>query len=183
MPSSSRNGTKPTYPDLLRGQIIPFNPNNPPAAFPSVSLTTTQSLEPVANLSEISSEVSFTQRPLSAHDLDMSFSTTIDTDSTQPPQTQEENEVSNIDGATTSDRDRMDLDDLTSPAVSTEASKPMMTEATNADSKVSSWCAPINTNRRLIYCRNQVPQGGALFPCLCSTTSTQPCRDVTLPNP
>ncbi|KIY00500.1 uncharacterized protein Z520_04185 [Fonsecaea multimorphosa CBS 102226] len=33
------NGTKPAYPKLLQAQIVPFNPNNPPAAFPSLPLT------------------------------------------------------------------------------------------------------------------------------------------------
>ncbi|KIW78748.1 hypothetical protein Z517_08587 [Fonsecaea pedrosoi CBS 271.37] len=37
--SPNRNGTKPAYPTLLKAQIVPFNPNNPPAAFPSLPLT------------------------------------------------------------------------------------------------------------------------------------------------
>ncbi|KAI1611370.1 hypothetical protein EDD37DRAFT_650864 [Exophiala viscosa] len=39
-PAKSRNGTRPTYPALLKEQIIPFDPNHPPAAFPSLSLKT-----------------------------------------------------------------------------------------------------------------------------------------------
>ncbi|KAK4948146.1 hypothetical protein LTR10_013200 [Elasticomyces elasticus] len=38
LPAKSRNGTRPTYPALLKEQVIPFNPNHPPAAFPSLSL-------------------------------------------------------------------------------------------------------------------------------------------------
>ncbi|OAP58329.1 hypothetical protein AYL99_07419 [Fonsecaea erecta] len=36
---ASRNGTKPAFPAMLKDQIVAFNPNNPPAAFPSLPLT------------------------------------------------------------------------------------------------------------------------------------------------
>ncbi|KIV81069.1 hypothetical protein PV11_08519 [Exophiala sideris] len=38
LPPKSRNGTRPTYPALLKEQVIHFNPNHPPASFPSLSL-------------------------------------------------------------------------------------------------------------------------------------------------
>ncbi|KAL2431803.1 hypothetical protein ABEF95_013996 [Exophiala dermatitidis] len=34
-----RNGTRPEFPALLQATIVPFNPNHPPAAFPSLPLT------------------------------------------------------------------------------------------------------------------------------------------------
>ncbi|KAJ9642771.1 hypothetical protein H2204_002419 [Knufia peltigerae] len=34
----SRNGTRPAYPSLLKDQVISFNPDNPPARFPSLPL-------------------------------------------------------------------------------------------------------------------------------------------------
>ncbi|KAJ4512927.1 hypothetical protein HRR83_005270 [Exophiala dermatitidis] len=37
--SKPRNGTRPEYPALLQATIVPFNPNHPPAAFPSLPLT------------------------------------------------------------------------------------------------------------------------------------------------
>ncbi|KAK5230741.1 hypothetical protein LTR47_007296 [Exophiala xenobiotica] len=38
LPAKSRNGTKPTYPALLQEQVVAFNPNHLPAAFPSLPL-------------------------------------------------------------------------------------------------------------------------------------------------
>ncbi|ETI27904.1 hypothetical protein G647_00353 [Cladophialophora carrionii CBS 160.54] len=35
----NRNGTKPAHPGLMRANTTPFNPDNPPAAFPSLPLT------------------------------------------------------------------------------------------------------------------------------------------------
>ena len=40
------NGTKPARPDLMKANVIPFNPDNRPAAFPSLPLTKAL---PVAN--------------------------------------------------------------------------------------------------------------------------------------
>lgn len=37
-PTKCRNGTRATYPALLKEQVIPFNPYHSPAAFPSLSL-------------------------------------------------------------------------------------------------------------------------------------------------
>ncbi|EXJ63988.1 hypothetical protein A1O7_00323 [Cladophialophora yegresii CBS 114405] len=36
---NNRNGTKPAHPGLMKAKATPFNPNNPPAAFPSLPLT------------------------------------------------------------------------------------------------------------------------------------------------
>ncbi|OCT53384.1 hypothetical protein CLCR_09533 [Cladophialophora carrionii] len=35
----NRNGTKPAHPGLMKANTTPFNPDNPPAAFPSLPLT------------------------------------------------------------------------------------------------------------------------------------------------
>ncbi|KIX05733.1 uncharacterized protein Z518_03705 [Rhinocladiella mackenziei CBS 650.93] len=58
--SSRRKGkgparTRPAYPDLLRKQVISFDPNNPPAAFPSLPLTARKSLD-ASQLTESLSE-------------------------------------------------------------------------------------------------------------------------------
>lgn len=36
---NNNKGTKPTHPDLMKAKAVPFNPENPPAAFPSLPLT------------------------------------------------------------------------------------------------------------------------------------------------
>ncbi len=36
---NNRNGTKPTHPQLMKAKAVPFNPDNPPAAFPSLAVT------------------------------------------------------------------------------------------------------------------------------------------------
>ncbi|KIW15981.1 hypothetical protein PV08_06032 [Exophiala spinifera] len=41
-PPRARNGTRPAYPSLLRGQVIPFNPDHPPAQFPSLPLSSSR---------------------------------------------------------------------------------------------------------------------------------------------
>ncbi|EXJ89290.1 hypothetical protein A1O3_02356 [Capronia epimyces CBS 606.96] len=56
--TQSPNATKPVYPAKLRARIVPFNPNHPPAAFPSLPLTAHQPHgstinTPPANLSEV----------------------------------------------------------------------------------------------------------------------------------
>ena len=46
----SRNGTKPAHPGLLRAQVVAFNPDCPPAAFPSLPLNSTAT--PVTSMDE-----------------------------------------------------------------------------------------------------------------------------------
>ena len=43
-----KNGTKPAYPKLTAAQAVPFNPNNPAAAFPSLPLFLSATEEPSA---------------------------------------------------------------------------------------------------------------------------------------
>ncbi|KIW96141.1 uncharacterized protein Z519_03208 [Cladophialophora bantiana CBS 173.52] len=53
--SQNRNRTKPTSAMLLKAQVVPFNPNNPPAAFPSLRLTSGNT--PAARNTEESEEL------------------------------------------------------------------------------------------------------------------------------
>ena len=75
------NGTKPAYPDLMRTSILPYNPNNPPAAFPSIPLTPMQDAANTEKLSDAREtpnscddslgSISSDGNSLSGHDLHM----------------------------------------------------------------------------------------------------------------
>ncbi|EXJ95130.1 hypothetical protein A1O1_00249 [Capronia coronata CBS 617.96] len=50
----SRHGTRPEYPEKLKAQAVPFNPNHPPAAFPSLPFTTQQPYQSPIHLPSLS---------------------------------------------------------------------------------------------------------------------------------
>lgn len=54
-PYEKRNGTKPALPNLLAAQVVPFNPDQPPAAFPTCPLdgSRTQQKEPARPASSV----------------------------------------------------------------------------------------------------------------------------------
>lgn len=71
--SRSHNGTKPAYPAMLKEQVVPFNPDNPPAAFPSLPLSATRSGGCLVNDPEELSEVSPSMNSLSGRGLGITF--------------------------------------------------------------------------------------------------------------
>ncbi|EXJ72746.1 uncharacterized protein A1O5_03893 [Cladophialophora psammophila CBS 110553] len=62
--SQNRNGTKPAFAMLLKAQVVPFNPNNPPAAFPSLPLTSVNM--PATRNAEESEELASNSETLSS---------------------------------------------------------------------------------------------------------------------
>lgn len=67
LPPRSRNGTRPAYPSLLRDQVIPFNPDHPPAQFPSLPLST-----PCPSAHKLQSDIDSTaESPTSLDDFPM----------------------------------------------------------------------------------------------------------------
>lgn len=55
----NRTNTRPAYPDLLQSQVIPYNPNNPPAAFPSLPLPSKLTSATNADVTDLAMSATF----------------------------------------------------------------------------------------------------------------------------